>query len=123
MIIYKKFSFDSAHYLPHVPEDHKCGRMHGHTYTLTVFFEGEPDPHMGWLVDFSEVKAVISPLVKSIDHKLLNEIPGLENPTSEVIAAWFWHQIKPKMPLLKRIELNETPSTGVIYEGRSETES
>lgn len=116
MIIYKAFSFDSAHFLPYVPEGHKCGHMHGHTYTLTVFFEGELDPKMGWLVDFNEVKDVISPLIKLVDHKLLNDIPGLENPTSELLAKWFWDKIKPAMPLLLKVQVNETPSTGVIYQ-------
>ncbi len=91
--------------------------MHGHTYTLTAYFEGEIDPVMGWLIDFTEVKEIISPLIKSLDHRLLNDIPGLENPTSEVISKWLWDRIKPEMPLLCKIELNETPGTGVIYQG------
>jgi 6-pyruvoyltetrahydropterin/6-carboxytetrahydropterin synthase len=110
MIIFKQFSFDSAHFLPHVSENHKCGRMHGHTYTLTVFLEGEVDPYTGWLVDFTDLKG--------LDHRLLNEIPGLENPTSERLAEWFWVKIKPVMPLLSKIEINETPSSGVIYIGK-----
>lgn len=117
MIIYKQFSFDSAHFLPFVPEGHKCGGMHGHTYKLTVFLEGDPNPVQGWLIDFNELKKVIDPLIDSVDHKLLNDIPGLENPTSEILAAWLWEQIKPQLPLLKRLELNETPTTGVIYDG------
>lgn len=116
MIIYKQFSFDSAHFLPFVPEGHKCGHMHGHTYTLTVYFEGELDPRMGWLVDFNEVKEVISPLIKQVDHKLLNDIPGLENPTSELLAKWFYEKIKPSMPLLNKVQINETASTGAIYQ-------
>lgn len=117
MVIYKQFSFDSAHYLPHVSENHKCGRMHGHTYTLTVFLEGEVDPVSGWLVDFTDLKEAVDPLVKSLDHRLLNEIPGLENPTSERLAVWFWERIKPLMPLLSKIEISETPTSGVIYTG------
>lgn len=117
MVIYKQFSFDSAHFLPYVSENHKCGRMHGHTYTLTVFLEGEIDQHTGWLVDFTDLKEAVDPLVKSLDHRLLNEIPGLENPTSERLAEWFWVRIKPLMPLLSKIEISETPSSGVIYTG------
>lgn len=117
MIIYKQFSFDSAHFLPNVPKGHKCGDLHGHTYKLTVYLEGEINPQYGWLVDFNELKKVIDPLISMVDHKLLNDIPGLENPTSEVITAWFWNKIKPQLPQLKRLELNETPSTGVIFEG------
>jgi 6-pyruvoyltetrahydropterin/6-carboxytetrahydropterin synthase len=117
MVIYKQFSFDSAHFLPYVSENHKCGRMHGHTYTLTVFLEGEVDPYTGWLVDFTDLKDAVDPLVKSLDHRLLNEIPGLENPTSERLAEWFWTKIKPLMPLLSKIEISETPTSGVIYTG------
>ena len=117
MIIYKQFTFDSAHYLPNVPEGHRCGNMHGHTYKLTVYLEGELDKDKGWLIDFGDLKKKIDPLIRMIDHKLLNEIPGLENPTSEILAAWLWNRIKPQLPLLKRIELNETPTSGVIYEG------
>ncbi|WP_407431086.1 6-carboxytetrahydropterin synthase QueD [Arcticibacter sp.] len=117
MVIYKQFSFDSAHFLPYVSENHKCGRMHGHTYTLTVFLEGDVDPLTGWLVDFTDLKDAVDPLVKSLDHRLLNEIPGLENPTSERLAEWFWIKIKPLMPLLSKIEINETPTSGVIYTG------
>lgn len=91
--------------------------MHGHTYTLTVFLEGEVDQTTGWLVDFTDLKDAVDPLVKSLDHRLLNEIPGLENPTSERLAEWFWIKIKPLMPLLSKIEISETPTSGVIYTG------
>jgi len=117
MIIYKTFTFDSAHYLPNVPPGHKCGGMHGHTYTLTVFISGNPDNSTGWIMDYTELKNSIKPFLDILDHKLLNEIPGLENPTSENLAMWLWKIIKPIFPELVRIELNETPTSGVIYEG------
>ncbi|ALL08544.1 6-carboxy-5,6,7,8-tetrahydropterin synthase [Pedobacter sp. PACM 27299] len=117
MIIYKTFSFDSAHYLPNVPADHKCGGMHGHTYTVKVFLSGEPGLETGWILDYTDLKNGIRPIVSLLDHKLLNEIPGLENPTAERLSIWLWHKIKPIFPELSRIELNETPGTGVIYEG------
>ena len=117
MIIYKHFVFDSAHFLPNVPEGHKCKNVHGHTYKLTLFFEGEIDPEMGWLIDFGEIKKVVSPIIDRVDHKLLNDIAGLENPTCEVIAKWFWNQIHPSLPLLSRIDLRETSTSGVIYKG------
>ncbi|EDM35587.1 6-pyruvoyl tetrahydrobiopterin synthase, putative [Pedobacter sp. BAL39] len=117
MIIYKKFSFDSAHYLPLVPASHKCGRMHGHTYQLTVYLSGTPDPHSGWVADFGDLKRGIQPFVDLLDHRLLNDIPGLENPTSENLSVWLWQKIKPVFPALAKIELSETPGTGVIYEG------
>lgn len=117
MIIYKTFSFDSAHYLPHVPPGHKCGGMHGHTYTLKVSLTGSPGIETGWILDYTDLKKGIRPIIDLLDHKLLNEIPGLENPTAEQLSLWLWAKIKPIFPGLCKIELNETPGTGVIYEG------
>lgn len=118
MYIYKEFSFDSAHFLPHVPEAHKCRNMHGHTYRLKVVIEGEPDPVLGWIMDFKQLKDAVNPVIDQLDHKLINDIKGLENATAENITIWIWKQIKPLLPLLSRIELYETPTTGVIYNGR-----
>lgn len=118
MQIYKEFSFDSAHFLPNVPDGHKCKEMHGHTYRLKVFIEGELDPKLGWIMDFKELKDALLPVIDQLDHKLINNIKGLENPTAENITVWIWEQIRPSLPLLSRIELYETPTTGVIYEGR-----
>ena len=117
MEIYKEFSFDSAHYLPHVPDGHKCKNMHGHTYRLRVFIKGELDPRLGWIMDFKELKDALAPVMEQLDHKLINEIKGLENPTAENITVWIWNTIKPLLPLLSKIELYETPTTGVIYAG------
>lgn len=117
MEIFKQFTFDSAHSLPNVPDGHKCKGIHGHTYHLTVFFEGEINEKMGWLIDFSNITAEIKPLIEMLDHKYLNDIEGLENPTCEIICVWLWNKIKPKLPLLSKIELKETPTSGAIYEG------
>ncbi|MBL7805985.1 MAG: 6-carboxytetrahydropterin synthase QueD [Saprospiraceae bacterium] len=117
MEIFTQFTFDSAHFLPNVPPGHKCRAMHGHTYRLVVHMEGPLDPHLGWVMDFADTKAVIQPVIARIDHKLLNDIPGLENPTCERIAVWIWDQIKPNLPLLTKIELHETPTSGVVYRG------
>jgi len=117
MIIFKKFTFDSAHSLPHVPDGHKCKEIHGHTYKLTVFIEGDLDPKLGWVMDFKELKDVVKPLIDQIDHKYMNEIEGLENPTCEIIAQWLWDRIKPGIPMLKKIQLDETPTSGAVYEG------
>ena len=117
MEIYKEFSFDSAHFLPLVPEGHKCRNMHGHTYKLKVFIKGQPDLQYGWIMDFKELKDVVGPVIDQLDHKLINDIKGLENPTAENITVWIWQQIKPLLPLLNKIELYETPTTGVIYSG------
>ncbi|SMD32590.1 6-pyruvoyltetrahydropterin/6-carboxytetrahydropterin synthase [Reichenbachiella faecimaris] len=118
MVIYKKFAFDSAHFLPNVPEGHKCKNMHGHTYNLTVYLEGDLDTELQWVMDFKELKDVVKPVIERIDHQLLNSIKGLENPTAERIVVWIWEQIQPKLPLLSKLELNETPTSGAIYEGK-----
>lgn len=117
MKIFKEFTFDSAHFLPNVPDGHKCKNMHGHTYRLTVFFEGQLVKDLEWVVDFAEVKKIINPIINQIDHKLINDIEGLENPTCERVAVWLWNKIKPKMPQLTEIKLNETPTSGVVYDG------
>jgi len=117
MIIYKQFTFDSAHFLPNVREGHKCKQLHGHTYHLTVYAQGELKQPEGWLVDYGDLKAIVKPIIDTLDHALLNNIPGLENPTAEMLATWLWSHIKPLLPQLSRIELKETPTSGVIYEG------
>jgi 6-pyruvoyltetrahydropterin/6-carboxytetrahydropterin synthase len=117
MEIYKEFSFDSAHFLPYVPEGHKCRNMHGHTYRLRVFLEGTPHPRFGWIMDFKDLKDALSGVIDQLDHKLINDIAGLENPTAENITIWIWQQVRPLLPQLSRIELYETPTTGVIYSG------
>lgn len=117
MIIYKAFQFDAAHYLPNVPEGHKCGGMHGHTYTVKIFISGEPEAHTGWVIDYTDIKRIVKPYIDTVDHKVLNDIAGLENPTAENLCIWFWNRIKNEIPSLFRIELNETPTSGVIYEG------
>ena len=118
MEIYKEFSFDSAHFLPNVPNGHKCKNMHGHTYRLRVVLQGETDPVLGWIMDFKELKDIVSPVIDQLDHKLINDIRDLENPTAENITVWIWKRIKPSLPQLSRIELYETPTTGVIYNGK-----
>lgn len=116
MIIFKTFRFDAAHFLPHVPEGHKCGGMHGHTYTLKIYISGEVGQQTGWVMDYTDLKQVVKPWVELLDHHVLNQVAGLENPTSEQISIWFWQKLKPVLPGLFRIELNETPDSGVIYE-------
>ena len=118
MEIYKEFSFDSAHFLPNVPDGHKCKQMHGHTYRLRVILKGETDEHLGWIMDFKELKDAVAPVIERLDHKLINDISGLQNPTAENITVWIWKQIRPLLPQLSRIELYETPTTGVIFDGK-----
>lgn len=114
----KEFGFEAAHRLPQVPEGHKCARLHGHSFRVTVEVEGEVDPERGWLVDYAEIKAATAPVREQLDHHYLNEIEGLENPTSEVLAAWLWDRIRPALPSLCRIVVAETCTSACIYEGR-----
>ncbi len=118
MQVFKEFSFDSAHFLPNVPQGHKCKEIHGHTYRLVVYVSGDLVEDLEWVMDFRDLKAIINTIIDSIDHKLMNNILGLENPTCEKIAVWFWNKIKPEIPQLTKIELHETPTSGVIYEGK-----
>jgi 6-pyruvoyltetrahydropterin/6-carboxytetrahydropterin synthase len=113
----KDFRFEAAHYLPNVPDGHKCRRMHGHSFRGEVALRGEIDARTGWIMDFADLKRVIDPVVSRLDHYLLNEIEGLENPTSEVLAIWLWGQLAPRLPLLHRVTIEETCTTRCHYFG------
>ncbi len=115
--IFKEFTFESAHRLPHVPAGHKCGRLHGHSFKVGLHLTGPLDPHTGWIRDFAEVKAIFKPIYEQLDHNYLNDIPGLENPTSEVIAKWIWDQVKPLLPELSKVRIHETCTSGCEYTG------
>jgi 6-pyruvoyltetrahydropterin/6-carboxytetrahydropterin synthase len=117
MQIYKEFIFEAAHRLPNVPDAHKCGRLHGHSWKGVIHVEGELDPQTGWIMDFAEIKKVFDPIYNQLDHNYLNEIEGLENPTSEVLAKWIWERLKPVLPELSQVVINETCTTGCIYRG------
>ncbi len=113
----KDFRFEAAHYLPNVPEQHKCRRMHGHSFRGEVAVRGAIDPRIGWLIDFADLKRAIDPIVARLDHYLLNEIEGLENPTSEQIAVWMWTRLAPAVPQLYRVTIEETCTTRCSYFG------
>jgi len=115
--LFKDFQFEAAHHLPNVPEGHKCGRLHGHSFMVRLEITGEVDAHTGWVMDFSEIKAAFKPIYDRLDHYYLNDIPGLENPTSEVLAAWIWQQMKPVLPLLSAVLVKETCTAGCVYRG------
>lgn len=118
MEVFKDFRFEAAHFLPKVPEGHPCKRMHGHSYKVTVYIKGELDSESGWLLDFAEIKKAFNPLLQKLDHSVLNEIAGLENPTSERLAVWIWQQLLPVLPLLSKIVVSETSTSGCVYEGK-----
>ena len=118
MDIYKEFTFEAAHLLPHVPEGHKCRRLHGHSYRVEIHVGGEPAADTGWICDFGDLRTAFAPLHALLDHHYLNEVPGLENPTSEVLAQWIWHRLQPALPRLSRVVVKETCTSGCIYSGR-----
>ncbi len=117
MVIFREFRFEAAHYLPHVPPDHKCHRLHGHSYRLVVHVKGELNPERGWVMDFADLRRGVDPIIEQLDHRLLNELPGLSNPTAEILVVWIWDRLRPSLPGLTRLELFETPKAGCIYEG------
>lgn len=113
----KDFRFEAAHFLPNVPADHKCRRIHGHSFRGEVAVRGPIDPVLGWVMDFADLKKIVDPIVHRLDHYLLNDIDGLENPTSEVVAIWMWKQLAPQLPMLHRVTLEETCTSRCHYFG------
>ncbi|MGH8325890.1 MAG: 6-carboxytetrahydropterin synthase QueD [Steroidobacteraceae bacterium] len=114
---FKEFRLEAAHRLPNVPPGHKCARLHGHSFRVAVHVSGPLDPHLGWVCDFAELSAAFAPLHAALDHRYLNEIPGLENPTSEALAVWLWERLSPRLPQLSRIVIHETCTSGCEYRG------
>ncbi|HXJ23745.1 MAG TPA: 6-carboxytetrahydropterin synthase QueD [Polyangia bacterium] len=119
MQIFKEFTFESAHRLPHVPPGHKCGRLHGHSFRVEVAVSGSVDPHLGWVVDFADVKEAFKPIHDELDHHYLNEIEGLSNPTSENLARWIWQRLIPRLPGLTELVVRETCTSGCRYHGET----
>lgn len=117
MEIYKEFSIEAAHRLPHVPEGHKCARLHGHSFQVSIHVSGSVDAQSGWVMDFADIKAAFKPIWEQLDHHYLNDITGLENPTSENLARWIWCALKPALPLLSKIIVKETCTSGCVYLG------
>ena len=113
----KDFRFEAAHWLPNVPEGHKCRRMHGHSFRGEVAVRGAVDPQTGWLMDFADLKRAIDPVIARLDHYVLNDVDGLTNPTSEMLAVWVWNQLAPAIPLLARVTIEETCTSRCHYFG------
>jgi len=114
----KVFFFEAAHMLPRVPPTHKCARMHGHSYRIEVSVEGEVDPELGWLYDHGLISEAMDPICDELDHRCLNDIPDLENPTAENLAAYLWRRLLPVCPGLCEIVVEETPRARCIYRGQ-----
>lgn len=120
MEIYKEFIFEAAHRLPNVPPGHKCARLHGHSWRGSIYVRGRVGERTGWIMDYAEIRRLFQPIFDQLDHHYLNDIEGLENPTSEVLAKWIWKRLKPVLPSLSKVVINETCSSGCIYQGEEE---
>ena len=116
--MFKEFSFEAAHRLPNLPPEHKCRRLHGHSFRVRLTLEGPIDQETGWMMDFAELKRTFKPTWSRLDHHYLNEIEGLDNPTSENLAIWIWNELKPLLPQLAEVTLHETCTAGVSYRGK-----
>lgn len=113
----KTFQFEAAHLLPHLPETHKCRRLHGHSFQAEIVVAGECDERLGWLIDYADLARAFKPLWEQLDHRYLNDVPGLQNPTSETLARWIWERLKPALPLLTEVVVAETCTARCVYRG------
>ena len=117
MEIFREFTFEAAHRLPSVAPGHKCGRLHGHSYRFAVHLEAPVGEQTGWVRDFADLACAVEPLLTRLDHYYLNEVEGLENPTSEVLAQWIWDRLRPALPEMSKVVVRETCTSGCVYQG------
>jgi len=117
MEVFEEFGFEAAHRLPNLPADHKCARLHGHSFRVRLVVRGPVDADAGWVVDFADLHRAFDPCRERLDHRYLNEIEGLENPTTENLAAWIWERVKPELPGLSKVVVRETCTSGCVYRG------
>lgn len=117
MELRKTFQFESAHLLPYLPDSHKCRRLHGHSFQAEIVIRGACHPQLGWVMDYADISEAFRPLWEQLDHHYLNDIPGLENPTSENIALWIWQRLTSRLPLLSEVAVAETCTAKCIYRG------
>ena len=111
--ITREYRFEAAHRLPHVPPEHKCARLHGHSFRVTLHVAGELDPRLGWILDFADIDAAWAPVFERLDHRYLNEVPGLENPTSELVARYILERVQLPAGRLTAVSVGETCVTAV----------
>jgi 6-pyruvoyltetrahydropterin/6-carboxytetrahydropterin synthase len=121
MELRKTFQFEAAHLLPLLPADHKCRRLHGHSFQVEIAVRGPLDPRLGWVMDYADISEAFKPLWSRLDHYYLNEVPGLENPTSENVAVWIWDELKPALALLSEVVVAETCTARCVYRGPETT--
>ncbi len=117
MELFKEFSFEAAHSLPNVPAEHKCARLHGHSFFVRITVSGDVGDTTGWVMDFADISAAFRPILEQLDHYYLNDIAGLENPTSENLARWIWRRLIKGLPELVSVEIRETCTSGCVYRG------
>lgn len=117
MEIFHVFHIEAARRLPHLPPEHPCARLHGHSFRVEVRLRGPLHPQLGWVQDFAEVEAAVQRLRDQLDHRYLNDLPGLANPTSEHLAIWIWEHLKADLPALSKVIVQETAHSGCIYSG------
>lgn len=117
MDIFRIFHLQCARRLPGLPDSHPCSRLHGHSFKVEVTFSGPLDPQLGWVMDFTEIETAWQAVHAALDHRYLNDIAGLENPTSENLALWLWTTLNPRLPLLTQISVMEAENLGCIYRG------
>jgi 6-pyruvoyltetrahydropterin/6-carboxytetrahydropterin synthase len=117
MDVFRVFQIEAAHFLPNVPAGHKCARMHGHSFSVEIHVSGGVGEDTGWVMDFAELKAAFQPLFEQLDHHCLNDIEGLENPTSENLARWIWQALEPSLAGLTKVVVQETCNAGCVYRG------
>jgi 6-pyruvoyltetrahydropterin/6-carboxytetrahydropterin synthase len=115
--IFKSFTLEAAHFLPNVPPAHKCQRLHGHSFRVELRVRGPVGADSGWVQDFADIGEAFEPLFQRLDHRCLNDVAGLENPTSENLARWIWRELKPTLPLLSEVVVHETCTSGCRYRG------
>ena len=106
-----QFQIESARFLPKLPSSHPCSRMHGHSFVLIFTFHGSLQPETGWVRDYHEITEALKPMLAQLDHRILNEVPGLENPTSEHLCIWLFERAQKILPELVKVTVKETPTT------------
>jgi 6-pyruvoyltetrahydropterin/6-carboxytetrahydropterin synthase len=117
MEIFNIYHIEAARRLPNLPESHPCSRVHGHSFRIEIYVSGPVDPNTGWVIDFADLDAAFAPIKAQLDHRYLNDIAGLDNPTSERLAQWLWQKLKPALPGLSKIVVQETRQSGCVYCG------
>lgn len=117
MEIFSRFSLEAARRLPRLPPEHPCSRLHGHSFQIEIQVAGPLDPDLGWVIDFADIQKAWAPIHATLDHRCLNDVSGLENPTSEHLARWLWLRLKADLPGLCRVQVMETAVSGCVYRG------